>query len=133
MSKTDINGVSYKISLLTEAVNGSKTKCEVRRFVVPQDCSTSVDYLRDKLKYLFGNNISNGFKITWKDEEGDNIKIESDEDLIIALHEMKGPLYRLSVVACNQESLMTSEALDLEQSAPLLAKPTSNSQGRNFS
>ena len=29
-------------------------------------------------------------KITWRDEDGDDVSIESDEELLIALHEMKG-------------------------------------------
>ena len=42
-------------------------------------------------------------KITWRDEDGDEVSIESDEELLIALHEMKGPLYKLSVTACHQD------------------------------
>jgi len=47
-------------------------------------------------------------KITWRDEDGDDVSVESDEELLIALHEMKGPLYKLSLIACNQESPKTS-------------------------
>ena len=42
-------------------------------------------------------------KITWRDEDGDDVSIESDEELLIALHEMKGPLYKLFVTACHQD------------------------------
>ena len=42
-------------------------------------------------------------KITWRDEDSDDVSIESDEELLIALHEMKGPLYKLSVTACHQD------------------------------
>ena len=42
-------------------------------------------------------------KITWRDEDGDDVSIESNEELLIALHEMKGPLYKLSVMACHQD------------------------------
>ena len=47
-------------------------------------------------------------KITWRDEDGDDVCIESDEELVIALHEMKGPLYKLSLAACNQEPLKST-------------------------
>ena len=45
-------------------------------------------------------------KITWRDEDGDDVSIESNEELLIALHEMKGPLYKLSVTACHQDELL---------------------------
>ena len=45
-------------------------------------------------------------KITWRDEDGDDVSIESNEELLIALHEMKGPLYKLSVMACHQDELL---------------------------
>jgi len=120
----NMNGeqVSYKVSLLTQSGEGTETKSEVRRFVVPQDCSTSMVYLKEKLRSLFGNQLSKGLKITWKDEDGDDVSIESDEELVIALHEMKGPLYKLSVVACNQEPLKTTHHHDHVQETPVGAE-----------
>jgi len=98
--------VSYKVTLLANQGNkNGETKSEVRRFVVPQDCSTSMIYLKEKLRSIFGKQLENGMKITWRDEDGDDVCIESDEELLIALHEMKGPLYKLAVVACHQEPL----------------------------
>ena len=46
----NMNGdqVSYKVTLLFKQENDEKT--EVRRFVVPQDCSTSMVYLKEKLR-----------------------------------------------------------------------------------
>merc|ERR1712156_700718 len=112
LTKVDnMNGeqVSYKVTLLANQDDKSgETKSEVRRFVVPQDCSTSMVYLKEKLRSIFGRQVENGMKITWRDEDGDDVCIESDEELVIALHEMKGPLYKLSVVACNQEPLKTT-------------------------
>ena len=43
-----------------------------------------------KFRSLFGKQLENGMKITWRDEDGDDVSIESDEELLIALHEMKG-------------------------------------------
>merc|ERR1711971_775366 len=101
----NMNGdqVSYKVTLLFKQEKDEKT--EVRRFVVPQDCSTSMVYLKEKLRPLFGKQLENGMKITWRDEDGDDVSIESDEELLIALHEMKGPLYKLSVTACHQDPI----------------------------
>merc|ERR1712004_525067 len=107
----NMNGeqVSYKVTLLANQNDKSgETKSEVRRFVVPQDCSTSMVYLKEKLRSIFGRQVENGMKITWRDEDGDDVCIESDEELVIALHEMKGPLYKLSLVACNQEPLKST-------------------------
>merc|ERR1712154_198645 len=37
------------------------------------------------------------FSVCWTDEDGDHVTITSDEELIIALTEMAGPLYKLTV------------------------------------
>jgi hypothetical protein len=42
-------------------------------------------------------------RITWTDEEGDVVTIETDEELIIALKEMKGPVYKFSIVVLDDE------------------------------
>jgi hypothetical protein len=42
-------------------------------------------------------------RITWTDEEGDVVTIETDEELIIALKELKGPVYKLSIVVLDDE------------------------------
>merc|ERR1719245_350737 len=36
--------------------------------------------------------------MTWKDEDGDMVTISTDEELIIALTEMAGPVYKLTVI-----------------------------------
>ena len=49
----NMNGeqVSYKVTLLANQDDkAGETKSEVRRFVVPQDCSTSMVYLKEKLR-----------------------------------------------------------------------------------
>ena len=47
----NMNGdqVSYKVTLLFKSQENHE-KNEVRRFVVPQDCSTSMVYLKEKLR-----------------------------------------------------------------------------------
>merc|ERR1712066_641688 len=63
LTKVDtMNGdqVSYKVALLANQDNkAGETKSEVRRFVVPQDCSTSMVYLKEKLRFVItGNSFS---------------------------------------------------------------------------
>jgi len=83
--------VSFKVSL--------DEKSQVRRFLVPQDCSTSYVYLKEKLRSVFGQEIVNsGFDISWQDNEEDIVTIESDEELLIAMNELEGPVYKFNLV-----------------------------------
>merc|ERR1739845_109736 len=94
MSADKCENVSFKVSLLSE---DSLIKTEVRRFVVPQDCSTSLIYLKEKIRTIFNLGRST-CKVSWRDEDGDDVTIESDEELLIALQELNGPVYKLQVV-----------------------------------
>jgi len=89
--------VSFKVSLIEKDQESSKS--QVRRFEVPQDCSTSYIYLKGKLRSLFGQEFGNsGIIITWQDQDDDIVTVESDEELLIAMQEMKGPVYKFCVV-----------------------------------
>lgn len=44
-------------------------------------------------------------KITWRDEDGDDVSIESDEELLIALHEMKGKVKSKMIIKKVQNGL----------------------------
>jgi len=70
---------------------------EVRRFVIDKNVSTSFDYLLEKLRVVFPQIQGSSFTVGWTDEDGDHVNISSDEELIIALTEMAGPLYKLTV------------------------------------
>ena len=72
---------------------------EARRFVVPNDCRKSLLYLKAKIHFLFKKHLKNGMKIYYKDSDMDFVRIESDEELIIALSEMRYKTYHLFVVA----------------------------------
>jgi len=87
--------VSYKVFL----ANGKeKTDTEVRRFVVDKEVSSSFTYLREKVASVFPSlRPAAEFSISWTDCDGDLVTIATDEELIIALTEMTGPLYRLHV------------------------------------
>jgi len=88
--------VSFKVYL-------KEQEEEVRRFVIDKDVSTSHDYLMEKLKTVFPQLKRLNFSISWTDEDGDNVTIANDEELIIALTEMSGPLYKINVVVKKAE------------------------------
>ena len=75
---------------------------EVRRFVVDKDVSTSLVFLQEKCVDLFPRLRQDQFQISWTDEDGDLVRIGTDEELIIALTEMKGPLYKITVTITKQ-------------------------------
>merc|ERR1712107_778058 len=85
------DGVNYKAILKDE------TSQEVRRFKIDEDCGSSFAYLIEKLKVVFANLGSRQFDVAWVDSDGDEVKIGSDEELMIALSEMTGPVYKISV------------------------------------
>lgn len=70
---------------------------EVRRFNVDKEVSSSFSYLQEKLRVVFPALRLKTFTVSWVDEDGDSITIASDEELIIALTEMKGSLYKLTI------------------------------------
>lgn len=91
----DQDQVSIKVSLFTDK---SGTKTQVRRLMVPQDMSTSFLYLKERIRQLFAAEVGVfGLDISWHDQDEDIVTIDSDEELIIALQEMKGPVYRFNV------------------------------------
>merc|ERR1712189_33683 len=95
--KMSAETVSYKI-FLKDKDNAE----EVRRFVVDKDVSTSFTYLQEKLCAVFPQLKQKIFSVSWTDEDGDNVTIGMDEELIIALTEMPGPVYKLKVVVKNE-------------------------------
>jgi len=84
--------VSYKVVLNNQKNDGEN---ELRRFLVDKEVSSSFSYLQEKLCTVFPHLKQNDFSVSWTDEDGDLITIASDEELIIALTEQPGPLYKL--------------------------------------
>merc|ERR1712107_836618 len=70
---------------------------EARRFTVDKDVSTNFTFLQEKLKDVFPQLKNRTFTITWRDGEGDSVTVASDEELIIALTEMTGPVYKINI------------------------------------
>merc|ERR1712107_224637 len=85
------DGMNYKAILKDE------TSQEGRRFKIDEDCGSSFAYLIEKLKVVFANLGSRQFDVAWVDSDVDEVKIGSDEELMIALSEMTGPVYKISV------------------------------------
>ena len=87
--------VSFKVFLEPVGEGGER---EARRFVVDKEVSTSFTYLTEKLRSVFSTQLQRAaFTVSWFDEDKDKVTINSDEELIIALTEMPGPLYKLNV------------------------------------
>lgn len=83
--------VSFKVFLQNDGVN------EVRRFGIDRDVVTSFSYLREKLRTVFPSLQGRDFTVAWKDSDGDEIVISSDEELIIPLTELQAEVRKLYV------------------------------------
>merc|ERR1711892_1506289 len=99
------DNVSFKV-FLKDLNNGGEN--EVRRFVVDKDVSTSFTYLQEKLCAVFPQLKLKIFSVSWTDEDGDTVTIAMDEELIIALTEMPGPVYKLVVNVKSQKKEETT-------------------------
>ena len=87
--------VSFKVVL--KDPKASDEAPEVRRFNVDKEVSTSLDYIQERLVTLFPRLRREDFVLAWTDGDGDEVIVGSDEELIIALTEMSGPVYKLAV------------------------------------
>ena len=66
--------LSFKVNLYLN--DNCEEPYEIQRFFVPQNPSTTLDYLKRKIKSAFGKKMPNGFKIFWNDGEGDDVRIK---------------------------------------------------------
>merc|ERR1712180_511387 len=87
------DNVSFKV-YLKDPSQGEEL--EVRRFVVDKEVSTSLVYIKEKLVSIFPVLADKIFSVSWTDEDGDSITIDTDEELILALTELPGPVYKLT-------------------------------------
>uniref|UniRef100_A0A8D8PMB9 Sequestosome-1 n=1 Tax=Cacopsylla melanoneura TaxID=428564 RepID=A0A8D8PMB9_9HEMI len=79
--------VSFKAYLNKTSGDG---KVEVRRFSLDPDVATSFIYLKEKLRAIFPSvSLAQSFDIYWKDGDGDQVTIASDDELTIALTESR--------------------------------------------
>uniref|UniRef100_A0A069DTU2 Sequestosome-1 n=1 Tax=Panstrongylus megistus TaxID=65343 RepID=A0A069DTU2_9HEMI len=87
------NSVPFKVFLIQ-----NDTEPEIRRFSVSKDVVTSYIYLKQKLETVFPSLREHPFIISWRDREGDQVQIWSDEELIIALTEIEDDCKKLYVI-----------------------------------
>ncbi|CAK1601785.1 unnamed protein product [Parnassius mnemosyne] len=80
-----------------------QTKPEVRRFAIEKSVVTSFCYLDAKLQDVYPSLRQKRYTVSWKDEEGDDVTISSDDEMIIALSSMSENLMKLYVY-CNDEA-----------------------------
>ncbi|PSN41051.1 hypothetical protein C0J52_24827 [Blattella germanica] len=88
---TQENTVSFKVYLENE---GSK---EVRRFGIDGAVVSSFNYLKEKLQVVFPCLQGREFTVSWRDAEGDEIVVSSDDELVIALTEQQSDVHKLYV------------------------------------
>jgi len=71
------DSVSYKGYLTSSGTNQaiSNEPVEVRRFMVDKSAASSYDYLVEKVKLVFPSIRNKLIKLTWVDEDGDNVII----------------------------------------------------------
>ena len=85
--------ISYKGYLKMEK-DGEE---EVRRFMISKDMSNNFNNLKEKLVVVFPQLNGKNININWTDADGDNVTIASDEELMIAMSEMTGPVYKINI------------------------------------
>jgi sequestosome 1 len=107
----DQTTVSYKVYLYKDWAK--EQALEVRRVGIDREVSTSFTYLKEKLASVFPvlGRAKTKSTITWQDEENEWITIRSDEELVIALTEMPGPVYKLHVQFTNDDTDTKSASL----------------------
>jgi hypothetical protein len=102
-----MDGVSFKVYLRS---NSNSIDDEIKRFLVDRDVSTSLAYLQEKLVSLFPAVLrTNTFRLSWTDEDGDKVTIGTDEELIVALTEMKGPTYKIECSVKDRKKAASNE------------------------
>jgi len=99
--------VSYKVYLYNQEYSTPKGPAlEVRRIGVDRDVSTSLTYLKEKLASVFPvlGRTKTKHSVVWQDDESEWITLRTDEELVIALTEMTGPVYKLHVQFTTDET-----------------------------
>ncbi|KAK6643527.1 hypothetical protein RUM43_005037 [Polyplax serrata] len=106
-----MNGtVPFKLFL--KSSNSENT--EVRRIHILEYLSTSFANLCEEIITLFPILKNTSYSITWKDDEGDEITISSDNELTIALTEMKTDIKKLYINTLGRALQKVEEKSDKE-------------------
>ena len=79
-----------------QSKGGSEESVEMKKFEVPNDLSTTdYSYIIQKIRSYYQHG---GIKLFWTDSDGDEIKIDSDEDLQTAKNEISGESLKFKVI-----------------------------------
>ena len=100
-----VDQVSFKVFL--RDLRGESNNEEVRRFVVDKGVSTSLHKIREKLTSVFPKLEDLIFSVCWTDEEDDCVSIDTDEELVLALTQMTGPVYKLNIIVKEERKRRT--------------------------
>ncbi|KAL5459828.1 hypothetical protein EMCRGX_G033210 [Ephydatia muelleri] len=90
---------------------------EIRRFPVDQDVSTSYAYLLQKIAQVFPSVKADKVAVAWVDGDGDRITISSDAELLEAMDQFDGSVFRIQIrdtssSACTNAPLESSARQD---------------------
>ncbi|GLV39295.1 refractory to sigma P [Carabus blaptoides fortunei] len=86
------NTVSLKVYVME-----GENNIEIRRFEVDQGVITNYDYIRERFQLAIPKLREKIFKLLWQDNDGDEVTISSDEELMIALSEFKSNVCKFIV------------------------------------
>ncbi|KAK5638428.1 hypothetical protein RI129_012723 [Pyrocoelia pectoralis] len=111
---------------------------ETRRLSIDESVCSNYLFITEKIQTLFPSLRRTNYKLTWKDNDGDYVRITGDEDLITAFTEMSGNTKVLyidsdSKAPSTNNACPYSDAFDLQNLhamarqylEPLLASPQS--------
>ena len=116
---------SYKATCLE-----SHQTPDVRRFLISQELVGSFQHLQRKLVTVFPKLEKQKFSVFWSDNEGDDITVASDEDLLIALGEMRSSVCKLIVKM--REHGGNGESMKVEDHSPDIPCPKKAYQEKGF-
>ncbi|OWF55631.1 sequestosome-1-like [Mizuhopecten yessoensis] len=88
---------------LTVKATLHRAEPEIRRFPVPADVSSSFDYLKKKISDVFPGLHKGLFSLYWKDQDGDLITFNSDEELLEALGFVNDGMLRIVIKEGNPQ------------------------------
>ena len=98
---------------------GCEESVEIKKFQVPHDLSTPTtdySYIIQKIRSYYNQNKDGRIKLFWTDSDGDEIKIDSDEDLQTAKNEITGESLKIKVVLEDEVQPNTEyEAMELDE------------------
>merc|ERR1712126_598657 len=103
--------ISFKVFLKYKKKQESRSDKErkrkgkkenVRRFLLDKD-SLDLAGLKQKISKLYPELFEEDYVLSWTDAEKDNVVIQNDEDLAIAMMDMSGPIFTICINVKNQK------------------------------